>query len=365
MEQIFRDQIINVDGKQITVSKKSIEEIFKYGDKPYLAVAASGSGKTVCAVDLLYKFAKYASKVYYISATSETIDEDDLRKIPNLFKRTPTFENLNNIWNEMEAVTEAAGKPINKLIELMSKIYPKEELIKINQELVAYERKIRSTEKCNDDDVLAFKLEVITRLIFNGIGIYGSSNLSEDDMVVVRTMISGKQKTLLLIDDVSAELEEMSMSKATVNFNGKVERVDRAYKLLLTNIMTRARHMNSIIVMFVHNFETIGESKDKIGNFLILDSESSESVRRFKTIPQSTRNAITEGGKLVFGKYRYHFVVVKNSGSEVYVSKADLHENDEIEVDELNRHYIECYNAIMQNLDVVDKPKQQNIDDLI
>lgn len=364
MSQIFRDQVIQVDDKTITVSKKPVEEIFKFGDKPYLAVSQSGGGKSTLAIDVLFKFAKEASKIYYISATKESIDETELSKIPNLFKREPTFENLNNIWTEIVNSNEASGKTINKLIELMSKIYPKEELAKINQILVEEERKIKAIEKCNEDDITAFKLEVIARLIFNGIAQYGSASLSEEDMNVVRTIVSGKQKTLLLIDDVSSELQEMSLSKNLVTYNGKSERIDKAYKLLLTNICTRIRHYNSLMIMFVHNWDTI-DIRDKIDNFIVLDPLTAEGIKRFKTIPVSTRNAVTETAKLIFGKYDYHFLVSKNAGSTVYVSKADLHENDEMQVDELNRHFIECYEAIMQNLDVPTSDSKPTLDDLI
>lgn len=361
----FREETIEIGGKNISVTKKSIEEIFKFGDKPYLAVAGSGSGKTCTAIDIIYKFAKYASKIYYITATKESIDEDELSKIPNVFKREPNFESLYNIWKEILSSNEAAGRPINKLIELMSRIYPKEELTKINQELVSYERKIRSCENVTEDDIVAWKIEVIVREIYNGIAQYGSGALSEDDMNVVRSIISGKQKTLLLIDDVSAELQEMATNKTPVTYKGKSEKVSNAYRMLLIDMMTRIRHYNSIVILFVHNWDT-ADVRDKVDNFIIFDANSADGIRRFRTVPEATRQAVIEGGKLIFGKYNYHFLVVKESGSNVCVSKADLHDTDVLEVDELNRRWIECYDAIMKNLDVPSSPMPSaNVEDLI
>lgn len=360
----FREESIQIEDKQISVKKKSIREIFKFGDRPYECVAQSGAGKSSLAIDIMYTFAKEASKIYYVTATKESIDEDDLAKIPNVFKREPNFESLYSIWQEIIASNDAAGRPVNKLIELMSRIYPKEELVKINQELVAYENKIRKTEVFTEDDVLAWKIEVIVREIFNGIAQYGSGALSEDDMNIVKTIVSGKQKTILLIDDVSAELQEMATNKNPVTYKGKSEKMDKAYKMMLIDMMTRIRHYNSIMILFVHNWDTV-DIRDKVDNFIVLDPVSAEGVRRFKTIPFSTRQAITEGAKLIFGKYKYHFLVVKNAGTDVSVSKADLHPSDDMEVDELNRKWIECYDAIMKNLDIPSKPEPVKVDDLI
>lgn len=360
----FREETIQIDNKTISVVKKDVKDIFKFGDKPYLVVASSGSGKSCLAIDIIFKFAKEASKIYYITATKESIDEDDLAKIPNVFKRDPTFESLYNIWREVISSNDAAGRPVNKLIELMSRIYPREELAKINQELVAYEKKIRSTEVFTEEDILAWKIEVIVREIFNGVAQYGTSTLKEEDMNILKCIISGKQKTLLLIDDVSAELQEMANNKTPVVYNGKQTKLAIAYKMMLIDMMTRIRHYNSIMVMFVHNWDTI-DVRDKVDNFIVLDPVSAEGINRFRTIPESTRQAVIEGAKLIFGKYKYHFLVVKNAGNDVCVSKADLHDNDTLEVDPLNRKWIEVYDAIMKNLDVPTSNAEKNVDELI
>lgn len=361
----FRAETINVDGRNITVYKKNVEEIFKFGDKPYLCVAGSGGGKTTLCLDIIFKYANQASKIYYVSATEENINESGLSQIPNVFKRTPTFESLYNIWKEIIAINESAGKSINKLIELMGKIYPKEELTKINQELVAYERQLQTDRKITEDDILAWKIEVISREIFNGIAQYGTSLLNEDDMNVIQNIVSEKPKILLFIDDVSAEMQNMATDKNIVRYKDKNEKMSIAYKTMLIDIMTRIRHYNCIMVMFVHNWDTI-DVRDKVDNFIVLDGVSSASVNRFKTIPPTTRTTIIEGGKLIFGKYPYHFLVVKNTGENVCVSKADLHTGEILKIDKLNEQWIKCYDSIMKNLDLTSEQKQNNnIDDLI
>lgn len=361
----FRTETINVDGRNITISKKNVEEIFKFGDKPYLCVAKSGSGKTTLCLDIIFKYANQASKIYYVSATKENINESELLQIPNVFKRTPTFESLYSIWKEIISINESAGKPINKLIELMGKIYPKEELTKINQELVEYERQLKTDKKVTEDDILAWKLEVISREIFNGVAQYGSGSLNEDDMNVIQNIVSEKPKILLFIDDVSAEMQNMATDKTLVNYNGRNEKVNSAYKAMLVDIMSRIRHYNCIMVMFVHNWDTI-DIRDKVENFIVLDLDSSDGINRFRTITQTARQIIMEAGKLIFRNYAYHFLVVKNMAQNVYVSKADLHKGENLKVDKLNEQWIQCYDNIMKNLDLTSISKQNvEVDDLI
>ena len=223
---------------------------------------------------------------------------------------------------------------------------------------------LRSTEVFTEEDILAWKIEVIVREIFNGVAQYGTSTLKEEDMNILKCIISGKQKTLLLIDDVSAELQEMANNKTPVVYNGKQTKLAIAYKMMLIDMMTRIRHYNSIMVMFVHNWDTI-DVRDKVDNFIVLDPVSAEGINRFRTIPESTRQAVIEGAKLIFGKYKYHFLVVKNAGNDVCVSKADLHDNDTLEVDPLNQKWIEVYDAIMKNLDVPTSNAEKNVDELI
>ena len=90
----FRETTINVKGQNITVKFKKIKDIFSFHDTPYIAVGPSGTGKSFIANDIFYQFAKEASKMYYISATEESLTDNPTPSLPSCFKRNISFETL-------------------------------------------------------------------------------------------------------------------------------------------------------------------------------------------------------------------------------------------------------------------------------
>ena len=95
----FREDTVNVDGKNVTVKFQKIKDIFSFGDTPYVAVGQSGTGKSVIANDIFYIFGKDATKIYYLSATEATIGDNPIPCLPEFFKRQISFKTLNSIFN--------------------------------------------------------------------------------------------------------------------------------------------------------------------------------------------------------------------------------------------------------------------------
>ena len=118
MSDRFRTETILYKGDKIDISFVPIKDIFKYDDTPYLAVGQSRNGKTTFCIDIIHKFASGCSKIYYVSATDEMVADNAITTIPNVFKRRPTFEQLDNIWKEIKSVFPTSLK--DKIKQIIS-----------------------------------------------------------------------------------------------------------------------------------------------------------------------------------------------------------------------------------------------------
>ena len=283
MNNIFREETIKVNGELKVLKKKSFEEIFEYNRPPYLCVGASGTGKTTIAIDIIFKFSKSASRIYYISATENSVSESGINVIPKLYRRTPSIEELDAVWKEIKKTSEQSKVPPEKLLELIGKIYPKQDTNVINIELKKHEEMLKKELNENDlykdltenerkqniiDDIQVTKIEILSRLILNGIQQYGSSQLSLDDINIVSNLVSTEQKTILILDDISSELTMLKTSKRKFVFNDNLMSSADAYKSILTDILTKARHYNCICVIFIHGWNII-DLKSLTTNFTL------------------------------------------------------------------------------------------------
>lgn len=364
MDNIFREEVIKVNGEQRVLKKKSFEEIFEFNRPPIMCVGASGTGKTTIAIDLIFKFSKEASRIYYISATENVIGETGINSIPKLYRRTPSIEDLDSVWKEIKKTSEQSKVPPEKLLELIGKIYPKQDTNTINIELQKYDAELRNelNDRYNDlpenerkqtiiEDIIVCKVEILTRLILNGIEQYGSFNLSLDDINIVSNLVSSEQKTILILDDISSELTMLRTSKRKFNFNDNLMSSADAYKSILTDILTKARHYNCICVIFVHGWNII-DLKSLTTNFIILDQTAASNMRILRSVSDVAIKVTQAASELVFNKYKHHFIVVKNGGDDVCVGKADLHVGDSIELCKLNKNLLYAYEEIVNNTNI-------------
>ena len=364
IQDIFREQTVQVDGSDLVLKEYSFADIFKFGDKPFLIVGASGGGKTTIAIDILFTLSKQATKMYYISATQPTIGENAIAAIPNCFKRQITFDNLNNAWQEIINGYEGMTKGETDLLKVINKLYPAEEKRLINRKYREYKAKMRTElirELSNVDQISANQkadqliegwiAETLSRLIISGAHKYGTKDLSKDEINIVSSILSGEQKSILIIDDVTSQLTAMKASNQKVIFNGMQMSVANAFKALLEDILTRGRHYNCVVCMFVHAWDTIN-AKEKVQNFIVLERTAVDNLKRLKTVAEDVRKKMAVAADIVF-KYKYRFIVAKNGGTQIMVGKANLHSGERLPLDPLNTKLVEAYDMIMKGDDVM------------
>ena len=330
---------------------KKIKDIFTFNDAPYLAVGSSGNGKTTIAVDLIAQFGKEASKVYYVSGTEESVGDGSINKIPKCFKRPCNFYTLRSIWEETKFNDKYSNSSESTLKELLGKVFSKTEMEKITK---LYESHLstfkQQTPPPSSTDIDIFKTEILTQTILAGLNnkTISDLNLSNEDLQALNVLVSKRQKTILILDDVTSELDHLKSNPEKVFFNGSKIKIYQAFQSLLIDIFTKARHFNMVVVLFVHNWSVI-DVKSCLKNYIVLDINACDQINSFRTISAKVRKEFQELGKKLYSNYKYHFIVSKNLGDEIYISKADLHENDEIEFDETNEEYIKLYNNVLSN----------------
>lgn len=332
-----------------TILFTPIKEVFKFGDAPFLCVANSMGGKSTICYDMIYQFAKEATKIYYVTGTPNDPKDKVLSKIPNLFKRTPTFENIYAIYKEIKTCYEAYSATLDTLLKLIGKIYPSEDIVAINKVLAKGPKKEFDEQPFNQDDLTAWKYEMCSRLIVSGYEARKNViRLDEEDLLIIKSFVSQQPKILLIMDDVTSEMESLKFDKTDVIYEGVPKKKKEAYTELLLNMMTAGRHWNCIIALFVHNWNTIN-MKNNLNNFIILDKTNADGLSSFRTL--KTLNAIVNSLKgEIYGYYKYHAIVCKNAENFVGVTKAQLHTDDQFIFDGPTMKAIEIYNNVNSNL---------------
>ena len=363
MQNIFRGDKIEINKKIYDLEFRPVKDIFKFDDTPYLCIGKSKGGKTTFAVDIIHKFGPEASKIFYVSATKQMIGEDSIMSIPRLFTRDPSFDTLNNIWNDIKESCEYVSATEDQLLNVLTRIYPTD----IHRQLNKHFKQWRaSLQNMNEDSKTIASVEVLSRLVLNGVDLYGDKRLRTSDITLIQSLVSTEQKTILIIDDVSAEMEQMKSSNEKVVFNNDQLPVKKAYQGLLIDILTKARRYNCIVIMFLHSWNIL-DVKSMISNFIVIDQNAVDNLKNIKTVGQNTRDLIVEAAKKIFGIYKYHVIVCKG-GEDVFVTKADLNTTNELKLDELNQRLIKAYTSIIENTDYSDIPESTSnntLDDLI
>lgn len=361
MQNIFRGDKIEINKKIYDLEFKPIKDIFKFDDTPYLCIGMSKGGKTTFAVDIIHKFGSEASKIFYVSATQQMIGEDAIMSIPKLFTRDPKFETLEHIWSDIKESCEYVSATEEQLLNVITRIYP----IDIQRKLIKHFKTWRSSQEMDEDSKTISSVEILSRLVLNGVDLYGDKKLTSSDIALIQSLVSTEQKTILIIDDVSSELEQIKSSNEKVIFNGAQLPVKKAYTSLLIDILTKARRYNCIVILFLHSWNII-DVKSMISNFIVIDQNAVDNLQNIRTVGENTRRLVQEAAKKIFGIYKYHVIVCKG-GENVFVTKADLNTTNKLKLDELNERLVKAYDSIIENTEYI--PDNQNInnglDDLI
>ena len=362
-ETIFRRQDIPMGEKMVSLVYKPITEIFKFGEPPQIIIGASTSGKTTLCIDILSKFSKDCTNIYYVTSTEENIKDDTISMIPRAFRRKPKFKSLYNVWKEIKAQYNATNVDPIKLGNLLNSLVDKEKgsnilnMLQQKREQIQKEQLARYRQSSGldesrciqyaKDDAKAFYIDTITKIILDLARTVGTRKLSADDMLILSGFISKAPKTLLLLDDVSSEMDSLKRDNHRVEYEGETIQTGKAYQALLVDILTRGRHYNALICMFLHSIEIL-DQKSYINNLILLNDGAAQKVANAKTFPDDMRKIILAVRSYVFNsQFPYHFLYLNSLDlSKLAVGKAQLHINEDLELSTANKLFIKAYNEV-------------------
>ena len=120
----FRKQSIVLEsGKEIVMEAKPLDKIFRFNEPAYLIFGSSGAGKSTIAMDLLHTFASQCSNIYYMTSTTESMQDSSISVIPKCFRREPDINNLINVWEEIKSFTSTINVNDAQLFQLIKTAY--------------------------------------------------------------------------------------------------------------------------------------------------------------------------------------------------------------------------------------------------
>jgi hypothetical protein len=310
-----------VDNEKIKLSKKPINKIFQLGQPPYIICGTTSSGKTTLALDLFQNYSEECTKMIYITNSEENIlssgKSGDISVIPRAFRRKPKFDILNGIWTEMKNELEGHRYDPGKYKSILRKLYSAEsasmriKTLEIEKNNI-YNEQLKSYSDENRhlalNDTNAFFCETMVRLIVDKAN-QNSEKLSFEELYAVRSFVSNQPKILLILDDVSSELESLKSQQKNVNFQGSPMRLANAYKSLLMDILTTGRHKNAIICLFIHDIDIVSGMKGQIENLIMLNASAANKISMARTFPPDVKRKIEVIAPMLFTQeYMYHFL---------------------------------------------------------
>ena len=360
-EMEFRKQDVIIDGKHQLLEKKPFEDIFKFYSPPSIIVGSSGCGKTTICLDLIFKFGYDCSNIYYITATKESMTDNTISAIPKIFRRKPTFETISKVWEEIKLANETREVDPDSIYKIIQIIYGqefteslKEKMEAKRMEILKDNQKIWKNNQSNhvEDDSLCFFYEVVGRLIIEGAKqMKDLSEFTVKELSVINSFISKPNKTILILDDMTTELQSMSVSKNKVNYNGSFLSVKEAFNCLITDILTRARHYNVMVCIFVHNID-FGIDKSLISNIILLGDNVAQKILNAKSFSDDAKAIIRATKDHVFNNpnLKHYFLSVNLANNTFCCSIADLHTGEKLKLTPENVKLIEGYKKIISGL---------------
>lgn len=367
-EIIFRHCEIPVKDKTISLEQKTVSEIFQFNTQPYVIVGTSGGGKTTLCLDIIYKFGKDCTNIYYVTATQDSMKDDSISQIPRAYRRTPTFDNLNNIWKEVRRAYDAYAPNDDTLkrtfveickranrnsTDILTKLTAKRSQIMQERQAFYKTKKINPTDamKMANDDAKAFFVDTLAKLIVSFAENIDQSRLDNQSSAILNALVSVPPKTLLLLDDVSSELNTLKTMSKKVQYNGNLTRISEAYKSLLLDILTKARHFNLITCMFLHTIDLIPD-KSLVNNIIIMTKEACQKVCNAKTFTDETKSILQAIIPIVFTPdHKYCFFHINQMDGNMGVCKADLHLGETLELSSINQTFVTAVENIYAGVD--------------
>lgn len=368
----FRKQSIVLEsGKEIIMEAKPLDKIFRFNEPAYLIFGSSGAGKSTIAMDLLHTFAGQCSNIYYMTSTTESMQDSSISVIPKCFRREPDINNLINVWEEIKSFTSTINVNDAQLFQLIKTAYKNDAnnmIIDIQQRKASilkeqiefykeHGKDVMTASKLGQNDATAFMYETVIAIINDYIKNNGDDVFSNEEMTLVRSFHSkSTPRTLLILDDITGQLEAMSKSNAKVLYEGKLQREKDAISAIFTDMLTRCRHYNALVCIFLHTTVPCISDKSLLVNVVFMNEGAIDKVSGARTMPETTKNIMKVAKEYVFNSgYKYYFLYINsNEVEKTCVGKASLHDITEpLKLDALNRNYREAYEKIASGIDAV------------
>lgn len=377
----FRKQLIQIETGDISIEAKPLTEIFKFNTQPYLIFGVSGSGKTTIALDLIYNFAKECTNIYYMTKTTESMNDDgNISLIPKCFRREPSIENIISIWEEISNFTETINVTEENLFNLIKTAYKDKAsnmIIEINEEkdkickemMQKYKdqgKDVPTSSKLAQTDGRAFVYETIISIIDDYIKNNTDAIFSNKELSIIRSFYSkSAPKTLLILDDITGQLEAMASSNTKVVYNGKPMREKECISMIINDMLTRSRHYNALICIFLHSTVSCIKDKSMIVNLVFLNEGAIDKVNNARTLPDTAKDIMKVAKSYVFNNgYDHYFLYINaNNVNQTCVGKASIHDpTEKLKLDKLNQEYCSAYNQIASGIDneIMTKINQDN-----
>lgn len=368
----FRKQSIVLEsGKEIIMEAKPLDKIFRFNEPAYLIFGSSGAGKSTIAMDLLHTFAGQCSNIYYMTSTTESMQDSSISVIPKCFRREPNIENLINVWEEIKSFTSTINVNDAQLFQLIKTAYKGDAnnmIIDIQQRKASilkeqiefykqHGKDVMTSSKLGQNDATAFMYETVIAIINDYIANNGDDVFSNEEMTLIRSFHSkSTPRTLFILDDITGQLEAMSKSNAKVLYEGKLQREKDAISAIFTDMLTRCRHYNALVCIFLHTTVPCISDKSLLVNVVFMNEGAIDKVSGARTMPETTKNIMKVAKEYVFNSgYRYYFLYINsNEVEKTCVGKASLHDITEpLKLDTLNRNYREAYEKIASGIDAI------------
>ena len=368
----FRKQSIVLEsGKEIIMEAKPLDKIFRFNEPAYLIFGSSGAGKSTIAMDLLHTFAGQCSNIYYMTSTTESMQDSSISVIPKCFRREPNIENLINVWEEIKSFTSTINVNDAQLFQLIKTAYKGDAnnmIIDIQQRKASilkeqiefykqHGKDVMTASKLGQNDATAFMYETVIAIVNDYIKNHGDDVFSNEEMTLIRSFHSKTTpRTLLILDDITGQLEAMSKSNAKVLYEGKLQREKDAISAIFTDMLTRCRHYNALVCIFLHTTVPCISDKSLLVNVVFMNEGAIDKVSGARTMPETTKNIMKVAKEYVFNSgYKYYFLYINsNEVEKTCVGKASLHDITEpLKLDALNRNYREAYEKIASGIDAI------------
>lgn len=371
----FRRTDITVGTESFTLQAKSIEEVFKFGTQAYVVLGASECGKTTICIDIISKYSSIATSIYYVTKTRSDYN-DPLMKIPNIYKRAPTYEDLNGIWSDIKSIEDAHGATGSELRALYMKMPVNDTQPDPRTALRILDSKIKELSSDDEDktNAVAFEIEILTRLILDRLESIGPvkaktylRSLSAKEMFIINSLASETPKNIVIIDDVTAALVELRNVNSDVIRNGCSMRKHKAFKTLLTEIFTTSRHFkNTIICLFLHTLDPIEDVVKTVVNYAFLSQGAVDEFNRKKTAGSSNiKPILSAASSYLFSKpeYKYYMLYVNVENiNKMAVCRATLYTDTRmIELSPMNKYFIKTVESIIEGTQRVDTEDSDDV----